>query len=49
MLEAVCVDILEKRQVEVLPKGAFLPLFRKDGIVSSMETWGGLEAAAEGG
>jgi len=27
VLEAVCVDVLAKRLVDVVPKGAFVPLF----------------------
>lgn len=32
MLEAVYVDILEKRLVEVVPKGVFVPVFGQNDI-----------------
>lgn len=33
VLEVVYVDVLEKRLVKVVPRGAFAPLFRETGFL----------------
>jgi hypothetical protein len=50
VLEVVYVDVLEKRLVEVVPKGAFAPLFApcSEGAPPTGMAWSVVDLAPEG-